>query len=187
MNFNRLLSVAAVLAVVTTLAACGSSGKDGYVSKADQRRELMAKAQSGDAEAQFLVGYELCCGDGDERGRQDVALASRWLCRAAHQGEPRAQYRLGQIYAAGVGDEGLGGRLMRRIGMSGGPPPKLRLAAMWLDLAMAAGHQEAAQQRIALGKRMSAADHIAVEKMRAKWRETPCEWQAVHGVAEAAY
>ncbi|MGE0651057.1 MAG: hypothetical protein AB7P12_04830 [Alphaproteobacteria bacterium] len=185
MNINRLLCAAAALAVVTTLAACGSSSKESYVSKADQRRELLAKAQAGDAEAQFLVGYELCCGDGDERGRQDLALASRWLCRAAHQGEPRAQYRLGHIYAAGVGDEGLGGRLMRRIGVNGGPPPKLRLAAMWLDLAMAAGHQEAAQQRIALGKRMKAADHIAVEKMRSKWREAPCEWQAVYGVAQA--
>jgi hypothetical protein len=51
LNFNRLLCVAAALALVTTLAACGSSSKDGYVSKADQRRDLMAKAQAGDAEA----------------------------------------------------------------------------------------------------------------------------------------
>jgi hypothetical protein len=185
LNTYRPLCAAAILALVMSLAACGSSSTDGYVSKADQRRELLTKAEAGEAEAQFLVGYELCCGDGDERGRRDIALASRWLCRAAHQGEPRAQYRLGQIYAAGVGNEGFGGRLMRRIGMNDAPPPKLRLAAMWLDLAMAAGHQEAAQHRIALGKRMSAADHIAVEKMRSKWREAPCEWQAVYGVAEA--
>ena len=178
MKLMRMFRVAALAGLLPALAACGSSATPS-ASPADQRRDLMAKANAGDAEAQFLVGFDLCCGDGGEQGRRNVAQATVWLCRAAHQGEPRAQYNLGMIYAAGLADNDLGSRLMRKIG-SGAGPAKPRLAAMWLDLAMAGGHRDAPARRLALGKNLTAQDHLAVETMRVAWRDAPCEWAAVH-------
>ena len=178
MNLSRMFRFVAFAGLLPALVACGSSSTPSP-SRADQRRDLMAQAHAGDAQAQFLVGFDLCCGDGGEQGRRDVAQSTGWLCRAAHQGEPRAQYNLGMIYAAGLADDGLGSRLMRKIGSDTGNA-KPRLAAMWLDLAMAGGHQDAPSRRLALGKKLSVQDHLAVEKMRADWRKAPCEWGAVY-------
>ena len=178
MNLSRMFRFAAFAGLLLALAACGS-GATPSPSRAEQRRDLITQANVGNAEAQFLVGFDLCCGDGGEQGRRDVPQATVWLCRAAHQGEPRAQYNLGMIYAAGLADNDLGSRLMRKIG-SGAGPAKPRLAAMWLDLAMAGGHRDAPARRLALGKNLTAQDHLAVETMRVAWRDAPCEWAAVH-------
>lgn len=168
--------VFAVAAVV--LAACGG-GAPPPVAPAGP--DLATRAASGEVEAQYLLGVEICCGSGNARGRRDTAESTAWLCRAARQGEPRAQYRLGVIYAAGLDESGIGSKIFG----AGSSRSKPRLAAMWFDLAMAAGHGEAASRRLALGRRLSAEDHLAVEKMRARWREAPCDWQAVYGAAAA--
>ncbi len=179
MPLHRLFIFAGVASVLLALAACGSSGEK--KSAADSRREIAARAEAGNAEEQYLLGMEICCGGGDVRGRNDLALATQWFCRAARQGEPRAQYRLGLIYGGPLVAETIGGRLLGRIGGGNGLQPKPALAAMWLDLAMAAGHEDASARRIALGKRMTPADHLAAEKLRARWREEPCDLQSVYG------
>lgn len=174
---------AAPLILALILGACGSSGeKPKPKSTAELRQEMINQAMAGDADAQYRLGYDLCCGQGDAGGKYDIALATQWLCRAAHQNNPRAQYRLGIIYAGNLVEDGLTARLMRQVVSSSGPKPQPRLAAMWFDLAMASGHEEAAKRRIILTKKMEKTDHLAVEKMRAKWRNAPCEWQTVHGI-----
>jgi TPR repeat protein len=174
---------AAPLLLALILGACSSSAdKPKPKSNAELRQDTVTQAMAGDADAQYRLGYDLCCGQGDARGKYDVALATQWLCRAAHQNNARAQYRLGMIYAGNLVESGLTARLLRQVISSNGPKPQPRLAAMWLDLAMASGHEQAGKRRIDLTKQMEAADHIAVEKMRAKWRSAPCEWNTVHGI-----
>ena len=180
MSFRHL---ATVLTLALFIGACSSSDdKPKPKSAAELRQETITQAMAGDADAQYQLGHDLCCGQGDADGKKDIALATQWLCRAAHQNNPRAQYRLGMIYAGNLVEGGLTARLMRQVISSSGPKPHPRLAAMWFDLAMASGHEEAAKRRIILTKKMEAADHLAVEKMRAQWRNAPCEWQKVHGI-----
>jgi TPR repeat protein len=155
-----------VLVLALTVSACGSSG--GKTARDEAGRDVASLAAQGDASAQYAMGQA--------SKSSNAATATQWFCKAARQGEARAQFELAMIYGNDLLETGLGARIMRIGGGSGEvSSSNARLAAMWLDLAMANGHKEAAKRRIALGKRMSAADHIAVEKLRAKWQEVPCE------------
>ena len=61
-----------------------------------------ARAECGDPEAQFQIGYCLETGQGVA---SDPVLAARWYHRAAAQGHPRSQYCLGLAYSNGIGVE----------------------------------------------------------------------------------
>ncbi len=66
----------------------------------DPLADLRAKAQAGEAQAQYQLGDEL------QRGSllmQDHAAAVAWFLRASEQGHSGAQIRLGQIYLQGLG------------------------------------------------------------------------------------
>ena len=60
---------------------------------------LRVRAEAGDAEAQFLLGFSYDIGRGVP---QDDAEAVRWYRLAADQGHAGAQYELGNMYALGV-------------------------------------------------------------------------------------
>ena len=67
-------------------------------------KDLIAMAESGDANAQFNVGvvYENLIDDtGGYGAKGNRAEAIKWLLQAAQQGLPRAQTRLAEIYADG--------------------------------------------------------------------------------------
>jgi len=59
-----------------------------------------AKAEQGDAEAQFALGLE--CGYG-EGPAQDFVQAAQWYRKAADQNHALAQYNLAVMYARGQG------------------------------------------------------------------------------------
>ena len=64
------------------------------------KKTLLAKAQHGDAGAQFWLGT------GYEQGwfgKSDFQEAMKWLQRAAKHGDPDAQTALGQMYEDGEG------------------------------------------------------------------------------------
>jgi hypothetical protein len=61
---------------------------------------LTARAESGDARAQFDLGWKYHEGDGIP---QDYEQAARWLRRAADQGLLTAQVRLGNLFEWGHG------------------------------------------------------------------------------------
>ena len=62
--------------------------------------EYKAKAEQGDAEAQFNLGF--CYDDG--RGvRKDYGEAVKWYRKAAEQNFAPAQFNLGYCYAYGQG------------------------------------------------------------------------------------
>jgi TPR repeat protein len=70
------------------------------------QQTTQAQADSGNAEAQFSLGFQFANGNGAE---PDYAEAARWYLRAADQNHPLAQFNLGVMFAGGQGvdhDEG---------------------------------------------------------------------------------
>lgn len=65
----------------------------------DQIEEPRQRAESGDAAAQFALGWRYAHGDGL---LQDYAQAALWYRKAADQGHPAAQFHLGWYYAQGL-------------------------------------------------------------------------------------
>ena len=65
--------------------------------------EQIANAESGDAEAQFNLGYNYFHGANDVP--QDYAQAVRWYQAAAEQNHPKAICNLGFCYDGGSGVE----------------------------------------------------------------------------------
>lgn len=61
---------------------------------------LMAKAKSGEAKAELVLGLTYLDGNGVGTNASEAA---RWLKRAAEHGEAFAQYRLGTLYELGRG------------------------------------------------------------------------------------
>jgi len=85
----------AVIAVLTALALC--------VPVQAQTRfvdALRARAEAGDAEAQYNLGVSYAYGQGVP---EDDVEAVRWFRLAADQGSADAQYSLGVMYADGQG------------------------------------------------------------------------------------
>ena len=74
----------------------------------DLKKELLAAAEEGNAEAQFNLGVMLENGVDDNgyaiggsKAEAARAEALKWLLSAAEQGMPRAQLQLAEAYAAG--------------------------------------------------------------------------------------
>lgn len=65
-------------------------------------QELLAEAESGNAEAQLELGEMYFSGKGIDR---DFQKAAEWYEKAAWQGMAHAAYRLGLIYSNGLGTE----------------------------------------------------------------------------------
>ena len=62
--------------------------------------ELRRRAEQGDAEAQFSLGFRYGEGEGVPEDRQE---ALKWWRKAAEQGHAMAQYSLGVSYEIGEG------------------------------------------------------------------------------------
>jgi uncharacterized protein len=68
------------------------------VAWAQTATDLRARAEKGDAEAQYDLGFKYDFGDGLPKDREQ---AIEWYRKAAEQGHARAQYRLGWSYQFG--------------------------------------------------------------------------------------
>ncbi|MCD9149783.1 SEL1-like repeat protein [Pseudophaeobacter flagellatus] len=96
----------------------------------DPLADLRAKAQAGEAQAQYQLGDEL------QRGRllvQDHAAAVAWFLRASEQGHSGAQTRLGQIYLQGLGvaaDPARALQFLEQAAESGAAEPLFYLASL---------------------------------------------------------
>jgi TPR repeat protein len=106
--------------------------------------QLIAKANAGDAAAQYQLGIKYSSGDGVER---DPDQAFAWFQKSARQGYAGAMYNLGVAYYNG---DTLGGTTRHDIG----------LAWAWFTLAAehgdSAGEREAARVRSELGDALAA-------------------------------
>lgn len=92
--FHRILM--ATLAFSSGHACCSVT----VVPSAEELQTLHARADKGDAEAQFFLGMIY----GNGRGvQQNYAMARAWYEKAATQGYAMAQYNLGALYFYGHG------------------------------------------------------------------------------------
>jgi TPR repeat protein len=89
------LSVLAIIAVFSTISAA-----QGPAAATGIDPVLLAKANAGNADAEFRVGaqYEL-----GAHVRKDPVQAADWYRKAAEKGEVRAQHSLGVLYEFGTG------------------------------------------------------------------------------------
>ena len=105
---------------------------------------LLAKAEGGDALAQYLLGVAYLNGQG---GAKDLAMAARWFERAAQQGNADAQHALGMMYLSGRG-----------------ALQNYETAFVWFEMAAMQNHAEAQYK---LGTLYRNGEGVAVDKLQA--------------------
>jgi len=136
-----------VLALSAALIFGGLGAR--VTSALESTDELQAKAESGDAEAQYNLGVLYAEGQG---GPRDYTEARAWYLKAAAQGLAEAQYGLGLLYAKGRG-----------------VPPDDVQAYMWLNLAAATEEKEWATYRDSVAEKMTAAQIAEGQRLAREW------------------
>jgi TPR repeat protein len=155
--------------------------------------ELLAKAKSGDAASQVLVGESYASGSGVER---DFKVASEWYRRAADKGDVSGEMHLAELYrdggkgfprdmalaaawyrkAAEQGDAGAQGTLGVLYSIGQGVPQSYVEAYYWLDLAAAVKGPN--QEKYAANRQM-VGTHITTDELE-EVQERVAKWQATH-------
>ena len=84
------------------LVLCADIHLHAQQPEADRKQfeETKAKAEIGDAEAQFIIGWDYWTGTGVDR---DLVEAVKWYRKAAEQNNAAAQYNLGKCFFDGQG------------------------------------------------------------------------------------
>ena len=134
---RHVVCIAFVVATLT-LAVCSSAcvqtqEQDELRPAAQALADLRARAEAGDAEAQFILGGMYVTGVGVP---QDDVEAVAWYHRAAEQRHARAQYNLGVIYAEGRGvpqDAAAAVAWYRRAAEQGDARAQSNLGAMYAE------------------------------------------------------
>lgn len=159
-----------------------------------------AKAEAGDAEAQFMMGLRLSSGTG---ATQNFSQAADWYLRAADQNHPVAQFNLGVMFAQGQGverDEAAALRWTSRAAEAGDAAGQYSLgmrchrasirnepsaaiesrieAYKWFQLAAAQGYKDSLASRARVTSHMTHAD-VTEANQRAK------RFQPRHGIKPA--
>ena len=96
---SRHVLCSALVVATLTLTACVQT-QDEHSPAAQAIADLRARAEAGDAGAQFILGGMYVIGDSVP---PDAAEAVAWYRRGAEQGHARAQYNLGVMYERGDG------------------------------------------------------------------------------------
>ena len=180
---NRLLLAALLVSVVAR----------GFSQSAALDPAVLAKANSGDAAAQVLVGESYASGNGVAR---DLKQAADWYRKAAGQGSIAGELHLAVLYrdggkgfprdmaqaaawyrkAAEQGDPGAQGTLGVLYSMGQGVPHNDVEAYYWLDLA--AQVKGPRQEQYAANRQMVGA-HITADELEAV-EERVAQWLAAH-------
>jgi TPR repeat protein len=113
-------------------------------------REWQPRAEKGDAEAQYGLGYMYRQGQGVPK---DSKEAGKWYEKAAEQGYVKAQVKLGLMYAKGDGF-----------------PQSYIQAHKWFNLAAAQGHKDSATARDKIAQIMSPAEIEEAISLSRKWQ-----------------
>ena len=123
------------------------------MSEEQMMEQLVAKAEGGDLEAQYELGWRSAIGIGLP---QDEALGLRWLTAAAQAGHALAQNNLGAKFLAGDG-----------------VPRDLVAAYKWFTLAALAGDRKAGKNRDTVAGQLSAEQLALAEEEVARMRGSP--------------
>ncbi len=151
---------------------------------------LRAKAEKGDVNAQFELGWEYWLGG--EEVRQDYAEAVKWWRKAAEQGDAKAQYTLGLRYERvlrvpldyaeaqklfrSAADQGLA-QAQFELGLmyqqGEGMPRNYVSAYMWFSLSAAQGYEQARENLDSFESKLTADERAQAQKMARERRPTP--------------
>jgi hypothetical protein len=126
-----------------------SSGSDRRLSAPVSLQELRARAETGDADAQWTLGVQYHNGEGVP---QDDSEATQWFLRAAEQGHVIAQATMGAYYWAGRG-----------------VPQDLSKAYFWSALALARGDEGSKSRLEGLASQMTRAEISAARQQADDW------------------
>ncbi|MDD2721081.1 MAG: SPOR domain-containing protein [Gallionella sp.] len=102
---NKIL-LPLLIMLTSALAPCAWAGFEddladtGKTENSQPFRDLKARAEAGDADAQLNMGGLYFKGEGVAR---DLPEAAKWFLKAADQHHPQAQFNLGMMYATGQG------------------------------------------------------------------------------------
>ncbi len=116
--------------------------------------KVSAKAEQGDARAQYKLGLMYTFGD---NVTQDDREAVKWYSKAAEQGDIDAQHNLGVTYYNGDG---------------AGVTRDFSRAYMWFSIAASNGHPEAAKVRDLSAKKLTQLQIAQAHGMARKWMAT---------------
>ena len=106
MNVSRTILASLLCSMFLALSpvAYSEAGKNGTTNPGDASavsiEALRARAERGDAEAQFMLGERYFLGKGVPQNEKEAA---KWYHLAAEQGHAQAQYELGVMYDNGQG------------------------------------------------------------------------------------
>jgi len=163
-----LLSCLALGACAAPVMEAASVARDRVVYQ-----DNIARAQAGNAEAQYRVGNALCCAVITGQPFYDTEQAKEWLCRSAAQGYAPAMLRIGRIYNGELTD---GVRLMRRaVNITSQNAESPALAWAWFSFAAEAGASGAASRASDLHQSLSDQQRADAERIRLAGRAAaPC-------------
>jgi TPR repeat protein len=99
-KLNGCVHQLGLLVVIGLVLTAGVNSGQCSEARSDVKRYRL-DAESGDADAQSMLGYMYLTGEGSVL--QDYTLALSWFSKAAEQGNWFAQYKLGEMYYYGVG------------------------------------------------------------------------------------
>ncbi len=150
----------AIFVLFTGLALVGCSGLQ---QAPDHREELLAKAEQGDAQAQYQLAKSYCCGLGV---RTSTRKALYWHCRAAIQDYAPAQFEMGNILSNFFDDPD-------RTTAYGATD--FVSAYMWYTVASINGHEQAFDVREKLAKQMSGDDLNKGKRWATQWKQIHCD------------
>ena len=210
MKITSPIFLSAVLLFNTAfiLAGCGEQAavnKTEAVAPAVQAKELTTEeyfaqlhkeAETGNAEAQFNLGWIYMHGEGYtgvifmRDVPRDVARAFDWYQKAAVQGHVNAQYNLGMLYRLGLGVKAdaesaflwlqkaaaQGNDIAQyNLGMmyadGAGVRRNLPRASAWLALAAAQGNEKAKKNYIEIDAKLTPAQRDEGRQLAASWKK----------------
>jgi uncharacterized protein len=160
--------------------------------------DLLAKANAGDAGAQYDLGLKYTKGDGVSK---DVKEAVKWLVKSAEQGNADAQLSLGSLYIGGrevpknstesakwfllAAEQGRAAAQlqMSRMYLAGAGVVKDYVqASKWAAIAMVQGDKQASQILGFLKTRMTAEQTAEAETLVREFVEKKASDNAAHGI-----
>ena len=96
----RLSNMVERLYIATGLAKKDMDEAEAAHAVEDERAQTLERAEAGDAQAQFNVGWMYYYAKGVA---EDSILGLEWLLKAANQGHVEAQWEMGNAYKTGRG------------------------------------------------------------------------------------
>jgi len=137
-----------ILSSITLVCVLGFSS----FGMADEISDLTAKAEAGDASAQYSLGMMYATGEGVPQNYQQAVY---WWQKAAERGKAAAQFDLGVMYANG---EGVTQDFVQ--------------AHKWWNIASTNGHQKAREYRGSLANEMTPGQITEAQRLAKEWMKS---------------